>query len=148
MKQVAVRRMNLGDVDGVLQVEVQSFPTPWSRQAFVDEMNHELSYYLVLVQAGQIIGYAGMWLIVDEAHITNVAVLPEYRGQKLGELLMSSMVEHAKNRGAASMTLEVRVSNDIAKGLYEKFGFKPNGLRKNYYADTKEDALVMWCKFT
>lgn len=148
MSQVTVRRMNLGDVDAVLEVEKQAFQTPWSRQAFVDEMQHDLSYYLVLVKEGQIIGYGGMWLIVDEAHVTNVAVLPEFRGSGLGKLLMSSMIDHAKKRGAVSMTLEVRVTNEVAKGLYTFFGFKPSGVRRNYYTDTKEDALVMWCSFS
>jgi ribosomal-protein-alanine N-acetyltransferase len=138
--------MNTLDIDGVLAVEQQSFTTPWSREGFVNEMNNELSYYLVMVEAGKIIGYAGMWLIVDEAHVTNVAVLPTYRGKRLGEKLMSALLEHAKNRGAVRMTLEVRASNMVAQGLYSKFGFTSQGRRRNYYTDTKEDALIMWCE--
>jgi len=141
-----VRRMNTLDIDGVLAVEQQSFTTPWSREGFVNEMNNELSYYLVMVEAGKIIGYAGMWLIVDEAHVTNVAILPTYRGKRLGERLMSALLEHAKNRGAVRMTLEVRASNTVAQGLYSKFGFTSQGRRRNYYTDTKEDALIMWCE--
>jgi len=146
MTVMMVRRMNTLDIDGVLAVEQQSFTTPWSREGFVNEMNNELSYYLVMVEAGKIIGYAGMWLIVDEAHVTNVAVLPEYRGKRLGEKLMSALLEHAKNRGAVRMTLEVRASNTVAQGLYNKFGFTSQGRRRNYYTDTKEDALIMWCE--
>jgi ribosomal-protein-alanine N-acetyltransferase len=146
MNSFIVRRMNALDIDGVLAVEQRSFTTPWSREGFVNEMNNELAYYLVLVEAGNIIGYAGMWLIVDEAHVTNVAVLPEYQGKKLGEKLMSALLEHAKNRGAIRMTLEVRASNKIAQGLYSKFGFTSQGRRRNYYTDTKEDALIMWCE--
>ncbi|EIW19972.1 MULTISPECIES: ribosomal protein S18-alanine N-acetyltransferase [Pelosinus] len=146
MTVMMVRRMNTLDIDGVLAVEQQSFTTPWSREGFVNEMNNELSYYLVMVEAGKIIGYAGMWLIVDEAHVTNVAVLPAYRGKKLGEKLMSALLEHAKNRGAVRMTLEVRASNTVAQGLYSKFGFTSQGRRRNYYTDTKEDALIMWCE--
>lgn len=146
MTVVMVRRMNTLDIDGVLAVEQQSFMTPWSREGFVNEMNNELSYYLVMVEDGKIIGYAGMWLIVDEAHVTNVAVLPEYRGKRLGEKLMSSLLEHAKKRGAIRMTLEVRASNTVAQGLYNKFGFTSQGRRRNYYTDTKEDALIMWCE--
>jgi ribosomal-protein-alanine N-acetyltransferase len=145
MNSVTVRRMNSLDIDGVLAVEQQSFKTPWSRDGFVNEMNNDLCYYLVLVEEGKIIGYAGMWLIVDEAHVTNVAVLSEYRGKKLGEKLMSALMEHAKNRGALRMTLEVRASNLVAQGLYEKLGFSSQGRRRNYYTDTQEDALVMWC---
>lgn len=146
MTVMMVRRMNTLDIDGVLAVEQQSFTTPWSREGFVNEMNNELSYYLVMVEAGKIIGYAGMWLIVDEAHVTNVAVLPTYRGKRLGEKLMSALLEHAKNRGAVRMTLEVRASNTVAQGLYSKFGFTSQGRRRNYYTDTKEDALIMWCE--
>ncbi|AJQ28344.1 MULTISPECIES: ribosomal protein S18-alanine N-acetyltransferase [Pelosinus] len=146
MTVMMVRRMNTLDIDGVLAVEQQSFTTPWSREGFVNEMNNELSYYLVMVEAGKIIGYAGMWLIVDEAHVTNVAILPTYRGKRLGERLMSALLEHAKNRGAVRMTLEVRASNTVAQGLYSKFGFTSQGRRRNYYTDTKEDALIMWCE--
>ena len=145
MTEVTMRRMNEIDVDGVLAVEEQSFTTPWSRAGFVAEMKNELSYYLVMIKNGKIIGYAGMWVIVDEAHVTNVAILPEYRGQKLGEKLMAELIKHAKNRGAISMTLEVRTTNATAQGLYEKFGFSSRGIRRNYYTDTQEDALIMWC---
>lgn len=146
MTSALIRRMNVLDIDGVLAVEQQAFTTPWSREGFANEMSNELAYYLVLVEAGTIIGYAGMWLIVDEAHVTNVAVLPEYRGKKLGEKLMAALLEHAKNRGAVRMTLEVRASNAVAQGLYHKFGFISQGRRRNYYTDTKEDALIMWCE--
>jgi ribosomal-protein-alanine N-acetyltransferase len=146
MTSIVVRRMNTLDIDGVLAVEQQAFTTPWSREGFVNEMRNELAYYLVMVESGKIIGYAGMWLIVDEAHVTNVALLPEYRGKKLGEKLMSALLEHAKNRGALRMTLEVRASNEAAQGLYHKFGFASQGRRRNYYTDTNEDALIMWCE--
>lgn len=145
MTSVTIRRMNEMDIDGVLVVEEQAFTTPWSRAGFVNEMKNELSHYLVMVNGGKIIGYAGMWIIVDEAHVTNVAILAEYRGQKLGERLLGALIERAKERGALSMTLEVRESNVAAKGLYAKFGFISRGIRRNYYTDTQEDALVMWC---
>lgn len=145
MTLVTVRRMNEMDIDGVLAVEEQSFTTPWSRAGFVAEMKNELSYYLVMIESGRVIGYAGMWVIVDEAHITNVAILSEYRGRKLGEKLMYELIQHAKGRGAVSMTLEVRPTNTAAKALYEKFGFVSRGIRRNYYTDNQEDALIMWC---
>jgi ribosomal-protein-alanine N-acetyltransferase len=145
MTVATIRRMNEMDIDSVLVVEQQSFTTPWSREGFVNEMKNELSQYLVLVHDGKIIGYAGMWIIVDEAHVTNVAILNEYRGQKLGEQLMTALIERAKERGALSMTLEVRESNRVAQGLYAKFGFVSRGVRRKYYTDTQEDALVMWC---
>jgi len=145
MTHMTLRRMNEFDIDSVLTVEEQSFTLPWSRAGFVAEMKNELAHYLVMVDKGTIIGYAGMWIIVDEAHVTNVAILPAFRGQKLGEKLMGALIAHAKDRGALCMTLEVRASNTVALGLYAKFGFARRGIRRNYYSDTQEDALIMWC---
>ncbi|CUH96292.1 hypothetical protein P22_2382 [Propionispora sp. 2/2-37] len=146
MNPIGIRRMQMLDIEAVMKVEQASFSTPWSQQAFESELKNELTYYLVLCEGRKIIGYAGMWIIVDEAHVTNVAVLPEYRGRGLGEKLMSSLKEAAAARGAASMTLEVRPSNRAARSLYEKLGFVRCGLRRNYYTDTAEDALIMWCR--
>ena len=145
MTQISIRRMNEFDIDNVLIVEGQCFTLPWSRAGFVAEMKNELAHYLVMVDQGTIIGYAGMWLIVDEAHVTNVAIVPGYRGRKLGAKLMAALIEHAKEGGTLCMTLEVRASNLVAQGLYEKFGFVSRGIRRNYYSDTQEDALIMWC---
>ena len=145
MTLVTIRRMNEFDIDSVLIVEEKSFTLPWSRAGFVTEMKNELAHYLVMADKGKIIGYAGMWIIVDEAHVTNVAILPEYQGQKLGEKLMSALIAHAKDRGALCMTLEVRASNVVAQNLYTKFGFVSRGTRRNYYSDTQEDAIIMWC---
>jgi len=89
-----------------------------------------------------------MCLVIDEAHVTNVAVLPQFRGQKLGEALMRRLMETAKQHVAATMTLEVRVSNHVAQSLYRKLGFRNGGIRKRYYPDNFEDALVMWVKLT
>lgn len=142
---VCIRPMTLADVDGVLYVEVQSFLTPWSRAAFEAEIReNDLAHYFVAVSGKQIIGYAGMWIIVDEVHVTNVAVLPEHRGCGLGKRLMETMVGHGKKHGAVSMTLEVRISNTIARCLYEGMRFEPRGIRPNYYTDTQEDAIIMW----
>jgi [ribosomal protein S18]-alanine N-acetyltransferase len=133
------------DIDQILKIEELSFATPWTRQSFENELNmNQFAVYLVLEKEGQIVGYCGMWLIVDEAHITNIAVLPEFRGQKLGEAILRMIMEMAKKRGAKTMTLEVRVSNVVAQSLYRKLGFMNGGIRKNYYTDNYEDALVMW----
>lgn len=145
MTVTTVRRMNEFDIDGVLAVEEKSFTTPWSRAGFVEEMKNEVAHYLVIISNGHIIGYAGMWLIVDEAHVTNVAIAPEYRGQKLGEKLMAALIAHAKERGALNMTLEVRATNVAAQKMYAKFGFVSRGIRRKYYVETQEDALIMWC---
>jgi len=133
------------DIDQILKIEELSFATPWTRQSFENELNlNQFAIYLVLEKEGQIVGYCGMWLIVDEAHITNIAVLPEFRGQKLGEAILRMIMEVAKKKGAKTMTLEVRISNTVAQSLYRKLGFMNGGIRKNYYTDNYEDALVMW----
>ncbi len=142
---ITIRPMTLSDIDAVLAVELLSFITPWSRDAFVAEAgDNDLAVYLVLEGDGQVIGYAGMWVILDEAHVTNVAVLPACRGQGLGERLMRALIDKARGRGACRMTLEVRPSNTAALGLYGKLGFAPCGLRPRYYSETGEDAVIMW----
>lgn len=140
-----IRYMVVEDIDDVLIVEENSFPNPWTRTAFVNEVEHnKFAHYLVLEIDGRIIGYCGLWVIVDEAHITNIAINPDFRGMKLGEQLLSHAIELAKMLGAVKMSLEVRVSNYQAQGLYSKYGFQIGGTRKNYYTDNQEDALVMW----
>lgn len=132
-------------IGGVLQIERVSFPTPWSQQAFTYEITqNNFAYYVVALDEGQVLGYAGMWMVLDEAHITNVAVHPDQRGKKLGKALMLEMMRQALLRGAVRMTLEVRPSNYVARQLYQALGFKEKGLRKKYYTDTNEDAIIMW----
>jgi [ribosomal protein S18]-alanine N-acetyltransferase len=121
---VTFRQMELDDINDVLEIENASFATPWSREAFFNElMNNHFASYLVMVENDKVIGYCGMWLIIDEAHITNIAILPDYRGRKLGEALMVQVKKHASQHGAGRMTLEVRVSNTIAQSLYRKHVF-------------------------
>ena len=91
-----------------------------------------------------IVGYAGLWLMTDEAHITTIAVDPDFQGNGLGELLLVALIDRAKQIGARWLTLEVRVSNEVAQRLYEKYTFKEMGIRRRYYSDNGEDALVMW----
>ncbi len=142
---IIFRMMGLEDIEDVLRIEQASFATPWSREAFYNEiMNNHFAHYIVMVENNRVIGYCGMWIIMDEAHITNIAVLPEYRGRKLGEALMNQVKTNARTLGAKRMTLEVRVSNKIAQSLYRKHGFVEGGIRKNYYTDNQEDAIVMW----
>lgn len=144
-KTVNFRFMKEEDIDHILEIEHASFTSPWSREAFYNELNHnKFAIYIVLEVDNEIAGYCGVWIVIDEAHITNIAILPKYRGQKLGEALMAKLFEVAKTMGAKSMTLEVRVTNYIAQSLYRKFGFQKGGIRKNYYTDNQEDAIVMW----
>ncbi|MGG1398175.1 ribosomal protein S18-alanine N-acetyltransferase [Bacillus salipaludis] len=139
------RYMREEDIDQILEVEHASFTTPWSREAFYNELNNnKFAVYIVLEEEDKIIGYCGAWIVIDEAHITNIAILPGYRGKRLGEALLQKMMSVAREMGAKSMTLEVRVTNQIAQSLYRKFGFQNGGIRKNYYSDNQEDALVMW----
>lgn len=145
VSELCIRPMRDEDIDAVLVVENQSFSTPWSRKAFEEEIcSNDLAHYLVVEEAGQLVGYAGFWLVVDEAHVTNVALLPECRGRGLGTLLLEHMIAAAKMLGAVSMTLEVRPSNTAARSLYSRRGFVERGIRPNYYAELGEDALIMW----
>lgn len=145
MNEFLIRQMHAGDIDRVEEIERLSFSMPWSRAAFEAEMNdNDIACYLVVEAAASVIAYAGMWLIVDEAHITNVAVAPSHRGQGIGEALLKAMIDKAKENGAGAMTLEVRPSNMAARNLYAKMGFVLKGIRRHYYTDNKEDAQIMW----
>lgn len=140
-----IRRMTAGDVDGVAAVEAATFPTPWSREAFASEMRNSVARYLVAEKDGAIVGFAGAWMILDESHITNIAVLREHRGQGIGRRLTEGLLQYLSNLGAAYATLEVRRSNTVAQSLYESLGFIRLGVRKRYYEDNGEDALIMVC---
>ena len=143
--EVLVRDMYLVDLDAVMAIEAHSFPTPWSRNAFQTEiLENTFATYLVLDFHGRVVSYGGMWIILDEAHVTNVAVHPDYRGHHLGERMMEGMVERARTLGVQRMTLEVRRGNIVAQNLYHKMGFVQLGVRRGYYTDTHEDAFIMW----
>ena len=145
MNEGIVRPMQMDDLQAILAIEHASFSTPWSLQAFIAELkDNEYARYLCLEVNGLVVGYMGLWFILDEGHITNVAIAPNYRGQHWGEYLMRSMMEKMVRQGMERMTLEVRTSNTPAQALYRKLGFKTAGVRKGYYADTQEDALIMW----
>lgn len=145
MSDIHYRRMELSDIDRILEIEKLSFTAPWSREAFEGELtkNH-FARYLVVEVDDEVMGHAGMWLIMDEAHITNIAIHPSCRGRKLGENLLLQMMTLAVWNGAERMTLEVRVSNQTAQNLYKKLGFVSAGIRRGYYSDNGEDAMIMW----
>ncbi|MFC7749630.1 ribosomal protein S18-alanine N-acetyltransferase [Paenibacillus thermoaerophilus] len=141
------RPMRLEDIPTICEIEIESFATPWSEAAFYNELvNNHFAHYIVLQEdgTGSIVGYGGMWIVMDEAHVTNVAIRSPWRGRKLGEKLMRKLQTTAVSRGAERMTLEVRVSNTVAQNLYRKLGFVPSGIRPQYYSDNNEDALMMW----
>ncbi|MBU8908566.1 ribosomal protein S18-alanine N-acetyltransferase [Desertibacillus haloalkaliphilus] len=144
-EKCTIRLMSVEDIEDVIVVEQDAFPVPWSREAFQNELtNNQFAHYLVVEVDGKVVGYCGVWVVIDEAHITNIAIHSNYRGKKFGEILLIHALDLAKTFGAKKMTLEVRVSNEIAKQLYEKLGFQSGGIRKKYYTDNLEDALIMW----
>jgi len=147
MEDYLFRDMTIGDIDKVHAIEQLSFSTPWSKDAFFNELTqNRFAKYIVIEYGEQLVGYIGAWVVIDEVHITNIAILPDFRGQKLGEKLLKTMMEEVKQLGAKSMTLEVRMTNLVAQNLYKKLGFQSGAIRKNYYTDNQEDALVMWVK--
>ena len=144
---VEYRRMTLEDVEQVHAIERDCFPQPWSLQSFIHEMERNVcARYLVALADGRIIGYAGAWLILEEGHITNVAVHKAFRGQGVGAGLMKALMQYASNMGVAYLTLEVRKSNLIAQRMYRGLGFLQLGVRKRYYEDNGEDALLLVCQ--
>ncbi|MFC5558965.1 ribosomal protein S18-alanine N-acetyltransferase [Ureibacillus thermophilus] len=145
---IRYRKMTVEDVEAVHAIEVESFPTPWSLDSFHYEMrvNPYANYIVAEDETGAIVGYCGMWIVIDSAQITNVAVTKKARGQGIGEGLMREAMRVAKEQKAEMMSLEVRVSNTVAQNLYRKLGFQEGGIRKGYYTDNHEDALVMWVK--
>ena len=142
---IVIEEMRLDDIDAVQEVERASFPVPWPANAFRHELTqNKNAHYIVAREGDHIVGYAGLWLSLDEAHITTFAVLPEHRRRKIGERMLLSLFERAEKLGAEWLTLEVRASNMPAQRLYEKYGFKPAGIRRRYYSDNNEDAIIMW----
>lgn len=138
-----IRPMTRQDIPIVATLEREVYPQPWSARVFFDELSQSNRVYLVAEnRRGIIVGYGGLLLVEDDAHITTLAVLPEEQRSRIGTRLMLTLVEEALQSGVRHVTLEVRMSNAAARRLYERFGFAPVGMRKDYYRD--EDALVMW----
>ena len=144
--EILIRRMQKTDLDGVIKIEEKAYGEHhWSKDSFMNELSNDLArYYSALNSDGKLLGYAGCWQILEEVHITNIAVSPEYRRQKIGERLLRQIIDDCYKNKAKYITLEVRVSNNPAISLYEKYGFKSLGVRKGYYQNNNEDALIMW----
>jgi len=142
---VVIDDMTLEDIDAVQEVERSSFPVPWPANAFRHELTQNRNARYVVPRSGeQLVDYAGLWLMVDEAHITTCAGQPEHRRLRIGERLLQRLFEIAAAMSAEWLTLEVRASNLPAQRLYEKYGFRRAGVRRRYYSDNNEDALIMW----
>jgi len=132
------------DAEAVANIERESFPTPWSREDFWREASNDFACYIVALDDAEIIGFGGCWISFEEAQVTNIALPPVQRGRGLGKALMARLMRAAAARGAERMTLEVRPSNTPALRLYEGLGFAAVGIRKKYYQDNDEDAILMW----
>ncbi|MBX9950687.1 MAG: ribosomal protein S18-alanine N-acetyltransferase [Candidatus Obscuribacterales bacterium] len=147
-RQIELRLLQKSDLDEVMEIEPVAFGNHhWSRQSFENELANRLGYYYAAIDAEtkQLVGYSGYWLIAgDEAHITTLAVHQDYRRKRIGEVLLINNILTSRQKGAKWLTLEVRVSNEKAQGLYFKFGFKNLGIRRHYYQDNSEDALMLW----
>lgn len=140
-----VRQAEEKDIKPMAEMDILCFSAPWSEESFKKEiMENSLAFYITAEINGRMVGYAGLWCIIDEGHITNIAVHPDFRRRGIGEALVSVLLSHTIQNGVAKHTLEVRASNAPAISLYKKFGFESAGLRKNYYEDNGEDAIIMW----
>ena len=146
MFSVKIKPMQKTDLDDVISIEAKAYGEHhWSKDSFMSELSNDLArYFSVFNTDGQLIGYCGCWQILEEAHITNIAVSPDYRRKHIGEALLTTIIDECYRNMAKYITLEVRVSNTPAISLYEKYGFKSLGARKGYYQDNNEDALIMW----
>ena len=141
-----IRRMTIADLDAVVAIEQATFPTPWSKDSFRQEIERNVAArYLVAEKDDRVIGYGGAWVILDESHITNIAIAEEERGKGYGRVLTQALMQYIANLGAEYATLEVRKSNIRAQNLYKSLGFIQLGVRKRYYEDNQEDALLMVC---
>ena len=145
MADVIVRQADINDVEVIYEIEKLCFPDPWSRDALKYELGkNPRAFYIVAELEGRVVGYAGLWCIEDEGHITNVAVRPGYRNRKIASGIIHTMIDFTTGEGIRHHTLEVRASNEAAIGLYEKYGFRTEGVRRGYYLSNGEDALIMW----
>jgi len=145
MAKFFIREMTEEDIDDVIKVDEASFPKAWSRDIYQTEINtNKHAHYFVILDDDLIMGFVGLWIVKEDAQVTNIAIDPAYRGHKIGEKLFGYALTYVIKQGAKRISLEVRVSNIVAQNLYRKFGLVPGGIRKNYYPDNGEDAIVMW----
>lgn len=141
---IIFRPMSAADIPSIVKLEENSFYDAWNENMLLNEINNELTTYIVMEMAGKLVGYAGFWLVAAEAQVTRVAVLPDERGQGYGTCLMAALVAKAWRQGATAITLEVRESNIAAQKAYLTCGFASEGIRPHYYEDNHENAVIMW----
>lgn len=138
-----LREMLVEDLDQVMKIERELFSPPWTREGFFTYLTHKDAMFLVVEEKGEILAYCGLLMVLDEGDITNVAVRPDRQREGIGHFLMDSLIRLAQEQGVTTIHLEVRVGNDTAIRLYERMGFTRDGIRKQYYTDPVEDALLM-----
>jgi [ribosomal protein S18]-alanine N-acetyltransferase len=144
---IDLQPMRRRHVPQVLEIERRVYPRPWTMTLFLSEIvQRSTRFYIVARVRRRVVGYAGLMVFGDEAHVTNIAVDPDVHRRKVASRLLFAVITEARRRGATACTLEVRVANHAAQALYHQFGFAPVGIRKNYYAETGEDALIMWAE--
>lgn len=143
---VKIKSMEKSDIDKVIDIEALCYGQHhWSKDSFLSELSNSLAkYFSVFNEEGELIAYAGCWQILEEAHVTNIAVTPKYRRNHIAEALLKTIIDNCYKNMVKFITLEVRAGNTAAIALYEKYGFKSLGVRKGYYQDNNEDALIMW----
>ena len=141
--EITFRKMTANDADAVAEIELKTFSMPWKREDFFRELNKNFAEYIVGEIDEKIVAYAGAWISFNEAEVMNVAVDENFRGLGIGKKLFAELIKICKIRGATAITLEVRASNTPAIKIYENFGLKSVGRRKNYYDNPTEDALIM-----
>ncbi|MEG0387632.1 MAG: ribosomal protein S18-alanine N-acetyltransferase [Niameybacter sp.] len=140
---MVIRKATLGDVQSIYEIEVDSFSVPWSLESIAKELESSVAYYLIAEEEGQVLGYAGLWNVVGEGQITNIAVRPSGRRKGIGKQLIEGLMSYGQDRALEVLILEVRASNEPAINLYTGAGFTEVGKRKNYYTKPTEDALLM-----
>ena len=144
--EIEISKLTHDDLEGIYEVEKDAFPIPWPISSFEEELNNILATYLVAKIDNKVVGYIGMWFVMDECHITNVAVHSDYRNNKIATRLINELLNLCKEHGTTYIMLEVRTNNIPAQNLYSKFGFTEEVIRKGYYKNpdgTREDAIVM-----
>ena len=144
--EIYISKMTAADIEKVIEIESEAYGEHhWSKSSFYDEMQNKLAkYYVAKTASGELVGYAGTWHIIDEAHITTIAVKKTHLRKHIGEAIITRIIDDCHSEGIKYLTLEVRVSNEAAIALYTKYGFESLGTRKGYYQDNNEDALIMW----
>lgn len=142
-EKLVIRKMEKKHIEEVYQIEELSFFTPWSKKSILAEVENPIGRYIVIEEDEKVVAYGGFWLVLPEANINNVAVIPSHRGRGISKILMNELIAMARSEGAKELYLEVRSSNRVAQNLYRSLGFVMIGLRSGYYVDTEEDAIVM-----